>query len=216
VRVALALVVLVAAGVVYLHGPRLRQRVVFLRLQRDCLQYVAPPGTVAFSDDPEEAKVLLQRPDYCAVSIFETHPLSPQWQPPAGFIPPPATALPKTFDYPHSLFLHGLRTASGAEYLVSAHVWLNGDEEFHFVKIIVEVKRPVELFGSPESLVNVASGLHGFDLRRGDSIRFYFGEVSPVDPSRFRIPFEMNGQRGVVEGHLGEDGSVALTQTANP
>lgn len=42
-------------------------------------------------------------------------------------------------------------------------------------------------------------------------LRLYAGQADPIDPSRFTIPYEMNGERGVITGVLEDTGTVQLT-----
>jgi len=44
----------------------------------------------------------------------------------------------------------------------------------------------------------------------GNVLRFFGGQVDPADPSRFTIPYQVDGRDGVLQGRLKNDGVELL------
>ncbi len=51
-------------------------------------------------------------------------------------------------------------------------------------------------------------------LKATDLVRLYDGQPDPADESAFTIDYDLNGQRGTIDGKLGDDGAVTLTPRA--
>jgi hypothetical protein len=183
-------------------------RIQYLKLQRACMNYSAPPDQLMFTADPAEAKRLAAiGGEYHGVYV------PGHFDDVAGYQPLVLAKLRANILGPPSnlIFMHARRGASGDKRLVLITIdSTNGGTAFELFGCII---KPVGVFGS-ENLNWFASAEELFHPKK--SLRVFAGQVDPNDESKFTIPFEMDGTSGVVDGQLDIPGGIILKIRERP
>ena len=194
----------VIAAVAWRWGPPYARQLRYLYWQSRCMAFEAPADHVAYEEDPTRAAALLAGPGYQPANPIDRQ-VPAGTQPPVGFVPPPMLKLLKGWV---CMAFVGERTSAGGQkrlVVLGYQVQLqsNGDRTF-------------DLYGSGKTLATPRPGtqLEGsgvgvnFHLRAGDVLRVFWGQRHPREGDRFTIGYSLNGQSGVIDGKLLEDGKL--------
>jgi hypothetical protein len=184
--------------------------------QQECMLHRRPGMMVVYDDEPAGVERLVGTPGY-VLGRFSTDPKLRQ------FIALPAecwTNLTKLTD-PHDqrvripLFLHE-RVSGERRCLVGVSLEdRREDDEFITMTLGCYQMDPAcalsgsTMYCSEQRLV----------VRRDPSkcgIRFFSGSADPVDASRFSIPYEVDDERGVIQGALCGDEVIQLRMVSGP
>jgi hypothetical protein len=121
------------------------------------------------------------------------------------------------------LFLHGRRAKGGPERLVIVYGKLDSgrpdstdrkwepDELAYQLRWEAVVMVPAswsKSFGGTEELAGLASNL--WNIAVAKRVRLFNGQPDPADPSRFTIVYEVDAQRGTIEGRLDNDDNIKM------
>ncbi|HEV8606759.1 MAG TPA: hypothetical protein VGQ99_15395 [Tepidisphaeraceae bacterium] len=204
---AVAFAIIAALGALYFWRavPKLWQ---LSRLQRKCLAYTAPPDQVVYSEVPGDVATLPAT--------------SPQYSLIPSSNPPAVTLVPTCWtDFPL------WRTARGcAVVFLGERATGQGQKRLVCVIFTGWGGSPVSSFpGAPATgtptfdLISFSIGtlqippqsnywpsdrvVYSNTVPRSLHLRFFAGQPDPANQSRFTIPYELNGQRGTIEGRLG-------------
>lgn len=178
-------------------GPGWWKRAQFLRVERECMDYTAPPDLVMFTTDPDEGKRLAATAGYknprLALGVWYVPPLWKEY-PHGGWEPGPA-------------FLHRRSRPDGQERLVAIDMsgHLRGGALNFYVRLIVPAtwRRDTEV--KREGQPYLSMGLYG-----ADRVRVFAGQPDPDNPSHFTIGYTLNGVPGTIDGWLLDDDTVSL------
>src|SRR5262249_19014266 len=129
-----------------------------------------------------------------------------------GFVPPPLSALEN--GWVSTLFVHERTTPSGRKRLVVLFFQLqgrNGRELFLYGsgKIPATLVPGTALEGNP-------SHCGSLDLRQEDRLHIFWGQSDPDHGDHFTIGYELNDQRGTIDGWLKDDGQLDLRVRDGP
>ncbi len=216
------LILLICAGSIgtflFLHGKEsvreLRTRLAMRELQRQCMLHSASPEQIVYDDDQATLRAVKESDP--ALGYFKTHNI-PNARTHVGRAIKPLTEL-CNYDggYPMPLFLHGRADSSGYQHLVYVHFSGRHEDVANPTLILTSVSQaPITPFGYPDLFVRDYRVV--FPRQSNDTpVRFYAGQPNPVDPSRFVLNFEIQGQRGEIEGRLDDDRFVTLKLLSGP
>jgi hypothetical protein len=210
-------------------GPDTARRVRLVWVQSRCAGFEFSPRTVIFDTDPTAGAALLTDPsNYVAINDAQVWPLAGvARREPDCWVSlkdilfagrnfwPPGPAAPKAL-------VHRLRSISGEERLVAIIVapdlplgaTASPVYSTRGIGLVAAVVRPGGWNTSPRWDGNSKFLRAGFETAH--RLRFFAGELNPADPSRFTVPYEMDGQSGIVDGKLENDGNVSLTVRDGP
>ncbi len=186
--------------------------------ERQCLRHVTSPGTIAFTDDPDEASFCLAQRDYQPPQrpLFElpaSDPWVKKWKTPAFYNPLAARRLPLPSPLRTSqklsgvAFLHG-RRVNGSERLVAvcfdttAYGPAGVDVGLYAFTLV-----PSGLFQhqkAPRCRLSSAPFLFVATPTKG-RFRLEVGSPDPLDDSHFTIPYHYGDQSGLIDGWLRAD-----------
>jgi hypothetical protein len=157
---------------------------------------VLPPQTPVYEDDRVRAKKLQGRRGYAPVDCQ----LIEGYQTPIGYAPPKEQLAVWGDEYfPTTLFLHGVRVGSEERLvLVDAHINSNYPPEEGRTLVLWLRNKPFATSLKHSLLWDDSSS--DFRLAGTDVLRIFAGGIDPNNPAVFRIPYELNGQPGVIEG----------------
>jgi hypothetical protein len=169
----------------------------YLRAQQRCLDYSALKDQLVFEQGPG----------------VQNHPLPPRFQAvpywskghkpvggPIGFMPAAWEAVGG--ERPGIAFMHSRKTTSGIERLIIIAFSSMGDQRksnYGDVSTNEYVGRPAtsdlnsRIKWTEETTFCIFAS-------RDEHLRVFAGEPDPQDPSRFTIPYALDGSRGVIEG----------------
>lgn len=163
------------------------------------LVYAAAPGTLLYDDDSARRDP----------AVSTGTPVAP-WP---AVIPRPqeADALPSEWVGQSSvvLFMHGRQaSANTPPKLVIVLTHPRTDLQGYVSRVFWTASiRPTT---SDDDAAREETRNTSFALPEGTSLRVYAGEADKDNLSRFSIPYELAGERGVIHGQLQGDGSVRL------
>jgi hypothetical protein len=186
-----------------------RQRIAYyygqakaLRVQRDFLNFTAPPDRICFAEGDEVIADLLARPDYASAKSFETVAL---WWPP--LIAPRQVSLLFPYNQPSSgglVFSHERVTLSGKRRLLLVWIIPAGASPIPgAVSFSLEDFEPAT-WHTPLRLVSRAPiEIPHIKSRRleGKHLRVHAGQPDPADPSHFTIRYELDGVDYFLDGY---------------
>lgn len=219
--VACVAVMVAALGVVgwKRYGPRLQKRVQMLSLQRQCLAYQPPAGTVRYVQDGTDTAASQPWKRFFGMKplpiwgTFQERHVAPYGPLRSGGLQSQGT-----------LFLGERRSPAGNRRLVAVDLrvsWNNTNWTASVEKRAVVPgtlgTEPRETWGGPPAddlkttnLVGQRDVLFMFDWRQ--KVKLYAGRPDPADSSHFTIDYELDGRREVIDGWLRDDDAVELTQ----
>ncbi len=192
----------------YIYWPWIKQLGPRIYWERKCLNYRAPSGTISYSNDPADIAMLK------SVSGYETN--LPAWSSGPYVVAPNDTFQRLCGGQPGyqfaarpAIFLHGRRTPSGVQRLVAVQVSaMATPDQFNRLFLFPYVHHTVFGRSSPSGK---NSGQLEMFLAPTDRVRLYDGQPDPTDETHFTIDYDLNGQRGTVDGKLANDGTATLT-----
>jgi hypothetical protein len=204
------LLIAAAAYAGYERGPWLWRRARFLAVQRQCMEYTAPPDVVALETDPVEGQKLLD-----AGAGYRRHPRT-------GHVSRDVRCwnsypyLSEGLWQPGLLFLHRRTDSDGVERLVSVELEYDESGNFSFLPsaftpgtltwgpgVTHSGKSEDELFRFRFcDRLESHGGTDLGHLEACDRLRVFAGQPDPHDPSRFTVGYELNGVRGTLDGRL--------------
>jgi hypothetical protein len=172
-------------------GPPLWRNARAVYWQRQCMAYAARPGCVVYDEDVAQGRMA-------------TEVRVPAWDALYPFIkyagpPRPQRAV---------LFLHALRHPTAGVRLVEVELAHHNDE-VEELALRDFVPHPAALSEPPQARV-YENWLRLPGLRGARRLRFYAGRPDPADPSRFTIPYEIDGRAGALDGRLDDDGGIIV------
>jgi hypothetical protein len=206
IRVFWLIAVAVAASLLWRNAPPYARQIRYLYWQSRSMAFVAPPEHVAYEEDPTRAAALLGREGY-----QKTRPGAGQM--PVGFVPPPMNRLSRSWVC--MAFVGERRSRCGQKRLVvlgyQVHSQPGGG-------------RMLELYGSGKTLATFRPGTQvegsgwGIQLNLGptDVFRIFWGQRDPLAADRFTMRYEFNGQAGLIDGRLLENGVLELVVRDGP
>jgi hypothetical protein len=186
----------------------LSDQLAYLRYQRACLQFVDPPGTVVYEEDPDKsAKLLKASESYCRAPYLGTL-AGTDWNPVVRIFP---QELP--WDLPPSIcFIHS-RDSMVGERLVMVNMKLANREatgEGRVVTFYAQAFKLAGLFsGQRRFPAGTVTSMELPDLEPGDELRLFGGQPDPADRTAFTVRFEVNDRPGLLQGKLAPDGKTA-------
>ncbi|MGE5609027.1 MAG: hypothetical protein ACM359_07220 [Bacillota bacterium] len=192
-----------------------------LLVQRRCMHYLAPPGTVVFRQPAD-----LQSQDQAVKrSLASPAPVPTPWNNlrfKCTFPPGASTSFHGTSSSHGTLFLHQRTSPAGNTRLVIVDLNLAWAPRFTILYANKMVVQPASL-RSPPKLVwagNIPGDITVLDLvgRRqdllrppyGKEIKCLFGQPDPADASHFTIDILIDGQTHIIDGWLRDDDTVML------
>jgi hypothetical protein len=214
-----AVIAMVAVAVAVKWAPGAWRQGVMLYWQHRCLTYSAPADQVVYEEDSNTSSKLLVKPEYVAAASARGG------SPVAVFVPSCARSFGKFFRTAWMfgggravLFMHERRTTSGTRALAIVQHEPIDPAAVPFWPVLglssVSV-HPASVRGQPvpviPSLIAAAGGGLGFRNTPVEGLRFYAGQVDPMDESHFTIRYELIGGSGTIDGWLVDvDGAVKM------
>lgn len=222
VRLALLVGVLVILAVVGAlawkrYGPRLQKRMQMLSLQRSCLAYVPPTGTVLYAQDGTDTpasqpwKRFLSMKALPAWQTFQERHVEPHGPLQSGGLQSQGT-----------LFVGERRSPADNRRLVAVDLRMSWNNRNWYATVEKRAvvpgtlrTEPRETWGGPPAadltstnLVGQREDLFIFDWNR--KVKLFAGRPDPADPSHFTIDYELDGRHGTIDGWLRDDDAVDL------
>jgi hypothetical protein len=199
------------------YGPGLWKRSVMLHHQRGCLTYRAPADLVVYESSQPAANELLGRAGYVPLAITEPGSYGNPG-PVAAYVPAALRDFERsiggtvTSGATAVLFLHERRAKNGARRLIVVQRGaMNFTPFLTPFDLMVTVFDPAtfrkDLKVVPPSNAHLFVWNGPVSLVLSKDLRFYAGQADPADAARFTIRYSMEGQEGVVEGRLSDDGT---------
>jgi hypothetical protein len=211
-------VVAAVAWIGWTWGPAAYHHAEYLHLQKECMEWDPPEGTVVFEHDPIKAAALLTTPNYDPIPGNVSRNLHQLGFPPVQLAmhkrPEAAQILPTTLIRAgnYILFMHRRRTPAGRDRLVllplrvgegSADGYSLGVRKpFVFDPAPFWPQRPIQALGDAANATGWGSGqtyeIFGHWNRDPTSapvaprshIRFYAGHPDPADASHFTMRYD--------------------------
>jgi hypothetical protein len=181
--------------------PAIRRTALQLYWERQCRNYSVPSGTITYSDDPQDVSKLAGTAGYVTGGYQGLGSGSFVLAPNQTFLNlVSAQAGRKTLVAP-SVFLHGRQTPSGSARLVAVQLGkLPPPDPYNrlFFDAYVHHRR------------SASSGQLEMCLAAGDRVRIYEGQPDSADATHFTIDYDLNGQRGTIDGNLDDNGFVTF------
>lgn len=213
-------------------GPPTFDRLRLLWVQRQCANFDFAQGTVIYdSNQSSAAGLLADAGNYVPlddISIWPSHGVArrepPAWTslktllfPSQGFWPP-GPAAPKAL-------VHRLRNRKGAERLVAVILSPESpnrpgsttpfnNSSGHEIGIVSAIIRPGDWHAAPQWEGNGTFFRPGFE--RAKHVRVFAAALDPADPAHFTVDYEMDGQRGTIDGTFQDDGDVTYKIRSGP
>ena len=203
-RILFVLVLTIAVLAAKRYGPQAWRKSSELYWQRWCLNYVGPA----------DAGPPMRTPDRF-LRLFEPRRGHGFWR-------------DEDYSDRQMLFLHGRRARGGPERLVivygeldsgrpprSERVW-QPEEQLFWLLCRAHV---MSLASCSESFPGDSEGAvssKDWSIAVAKRVRLFNGQPDPADPSRFTIIYEVDGQRGSIEGRLNSDDTVRLRIVDGP
>lgn len=204
-RIALVTVVAAVALAAVQYRAPLINRVRRAYWERQCLARVDPGGTVVWEEDPISAKQLLAAGRHRAVYQSTTCPVVYDFQPWREY-----SQTPPTFPT-DAVFCHRRQATGGVPRLVVVgHVLEPGGV------ILSTVIEPGGLWGTPRDCVPELGAYRVLHRPSDSRLQLLAGRVDPTDPSRFVLPYRMDGEGGEIEGRLMPDDTVRFRVRTGP
>jgi hypothetical protein len=235
IAVWLALFLLVLALGMFVAGyarPWVEHRL-YLRAQQRCLDYIAPKDQLVFEQGPGVRNRPLP-PRFHTAWSYEGQPDGGHA---IGFMPVPWEAITRDRPamsgrggtQPGVLFMRSRKTQSGVERLIVIALSCMPERDADACGNV----QTSEYIGRTatsdlRSWITWTEETHfGLFLSPTDHLRVFAGQPDPQDSSRFTIPYELNGARGVIEGQfvdpvldrhlsMGEDWCIELRVISGP
>lgn len=206
-RGGLVLVIIAATILAVVYSWKFALRLRRAQLQQQCLEYTAPREQLIYTEDASEAGRLLGS---------GAHYLDTRTG--AAFLPPPAARFFAGERPAGYAFLHGRRLSGQDERLVSVRVWIwhtSSSTRTVWLESLVQPKIELAVPRGGPGLLPAARSL-ALPLREDDTLRLYAGQPDPADLSHFTITYDLNGQRGTIDGWLKPDDTVTLDVRDGP
>jgi hypothetical protein len=208
-------------------GPTTYDRCRLLWVQRQCADFEFPAGAVVYDSDQQAGKALLaDSANYVALddtSIWPTAAVARReprcWTSlklilfPGQSFWPPGPAAPKAL-------VRRLRNRQGSERLVAVIVspefpgGPTNAEPSRGVGLIAAIIRPGDWHALPQWDGNGTFFKPGFEKAR--RLRVFAATADPADPAHFTLDYEMDGQRGTIDGTFQDDGDVTFKIRSGP
>lgn len=213
-KIILWAVIACVVGAVAIYWEPVRRKSKVLYHQRHCLDYSLPQTQVVYEEDPAAMGKLL-----AMGKNFETLVPMHQWSHQAVVNRPECWRLYAKAGFrwgviPDApiLFLHELQNKAGMKRLVC--VWLSCKARFD---VETEVIEPAGFTTPPAVVSQVQPPIVGWfpapdNQQRNGIMRFYCGQVSAADPSRFTINYEWDSKKGSVSGRLSDEGNKVILE----
>jgi len=207
----IALVAVVVLG--WQFGPRAFRQARLLYVQRQCLSYAGPSDRVVYDENSDSTADRLKQAGYSPLPA-RTGPVAVYIAPPLKGMTPVLTSSGIAGPKPGrgaTVFMHEMRNAAGQRRLVLVErLPLSGmappfDYAFSLDVFMFE---PGNWTKSP----TFVGHLNGFDWNGPTSypstkgLRFYAGQIDPVDAGHFVIRYDLDGGSGVIDGWLNAAG----------
>lgn len=221
-RIALRVFVLLLIGAVgvaaWKIGPAALEHEKYLSLQRQCMEWSVPPGTVAIELESTRVSQLLADPEYLPLPATLTKSLSDRKFPAATFamrrMPAVGQILPFPVDGPSPyagiVFMHRLHSPGGHERLVvvasrvgpaiNDGFWWDFSEPIVMIpapvwppeklKLTGEAARPPSGRGPLFTTYGAWDRKNDQEVRHISNLRIYAGQADPDDTSHFSIRYE--------------------------
>ena len=195
--------------------------------QDRCLRYVAPADLVVYESEQGAAGVLLKRPGYLPLTVV-TSEGSGSLGPVAAHVPGALRDLDQAIapggggTRAAVVFLGELRARNGARRLVIVQRGVASYapllEVFGLMVTVFEpatMRRDLRVVPPSDAKMVIWNG--PVLLLMEKDLRFYAGQRVEGQPDRFTIRYSMEGQEGMVEGRLSDDGTdVTLEIKSGP
>jgi hypothetical protein len=185
----------------------------YLRRQRQCMGYVAPPAdSVAYEEVPDRREELLRTGRYRLPATLSTNlpPQQAEWYPYETLAPAPWRSLGLGMSGYGVAFLHARTSGAGLERLVAVVPSANFAEVPELGRGAVGHR--VSLTGLTYvpagrqigARIGKPVGLHSITILLSPSQRFrlYTGEADPADPAHFTMKYDVDGVLGTIDGRL--------------
>jgi hypothetical protein len=194
---------------------RIDKTIEFWYLQRQCLVHSLPVDWVVYEEDEHAGNLLLAADRHykrTSVPVRFKLPQSPTLNP-IVYVFPPLEHL----DYSPEegvVFVHGLASGDCTR-LVAVRLWVNGypDGRRDLMFSVASVE-PKPLWGSPGLGDFVWIDRVSLPLVANERCRVFAGQVAHGNPSSFSITCEVDGQKIILGGSLGEDGRVSFLRAS--
>lgn len=214
-------------------GPTTYERSRLLWVQRQCGNFDFPTGAVIYDSDQRAGNALLaDSANYVPLddtSIWATPAVGRRepgcWKSLKSILFPGQNFWPPGPSAPKAL-VHLLRNRQGAERLVAIIVspespmrpGSNADPSTPLVPrdigLVSAIIRPGDWHALPQWDGNGSFFKAGFEKAR--RLRIFAGVADPADPAHFTLDYEMDGQRGTIDGRFQDDGDVGFTIRSGP
>lgn len=195
-------------------GPAAYTHAEYLYWQRQCMEWAAPVGTVAYEDNPSGATALLKSPDYKPMPLETAAYLEGSGYnvPAVAILQAPAAArvLPAGALHDGIVFMHRLRSPAGNARLVviRSRLWKCGRNGYTvqlFFPLVLKPApywpfEPAEIVGDPSQAILSDFWMTTPKPEWGDlgntaapyapTLRLFAGQVDPNDSSHFTIAYE--------------------------
>jgi hypothetical protein len=222
-RVALTLLVAVAAIAGINWGPALYRQASYLYWQRQCMKTREPDDRLVFESDPVLAARMVAgdgRYHFPVRTLFERQGPPRGWGPPAYYRPSAfeRAAIPHSIGVDGVAFLRGIRPPGETERLAVCLIGCGPTEVDGRYLCVISMSLWALASWKPGSVVtggrNSSSVLVW--VLRGERLRIYAGQLDPADASHVTIPYEINGVRGTIDGRIAASGIPELTIRDGP
>jgi hypothetical protein len=211
-RAVVALIVLVGGIALWRVGPPCFRQARYVYWQSQCMSFTKPADFVAYEEAVTRASALLSHAGYQVVT--------PAGAPGAvGFIPPPLARLKS--GWVSMAFVHGRTTPSGRRRLVvlgyqfEGQILHSGTLTGRVMRIYGSGKVPATLLPGSE-VQGYAHNRLVLPLQPSDQLRLFWGQPDPDHADHFTVGYDLNGQRGTIDGWLKDDGQLDLKVRDGP
>jgi len=199
---AVAAAIFVVSG--YFWVPIVRDRLMLLHFQRQCMNYTAPATQVIFTNDLFDLANVSPRSDYSIWSdgsaLLKTAQITHSWDRFAG-------GLSRLFTL---AFCHRLQSPAGHDRIVFVTFTPPPPAGLGYaVGFDSEVFVPGSLFAAPEFRL---TGSTLSVVRPHGTFTIYAGQIDPADPSHFTIIYRHGNQDSVIDGWLNDDDTVSMQE----
>jgi hypothetical protein len=221
-RAVVGLIVLVGGISLWRVGPPFLRQARYVYWQSRCMDFTEPADFVAYEEDQSRAAALLQRPGYQRVVAPVGLPTA--WA--VGFVPPPLTQLQPMARpgrwWTEMVFVHARTTpATRRQRLVVLGYKIESNSNLGRRA----GGRVLQLYGSGKLTASLIPGseIEGVAHRKlclvldgKDVLRIFWGQPDPDHADHFTIGYELNDQRGTIDGWLKDDGQLDLKVRDGP
>jgi hypothetical protein len=216
-RFLYAVMLLAAGAALWRAGPPFARQVRYVYWQSRCMSFTAPVGMVAYEEDTTRAPTLLVHPGYAKVMASRGSGATGF----TGFTPPPLAALGTGSVAGQCAPFLGERTTPGTRRgrlaLVSCAPlsYGGGGRAGRIVEMTGAGLVPATLLPGSEGSLQTRARLH-FVLRSDHVLRVFCGQSDPAHADHLTIKYELDGQPGMIDGWLKDDGRVELKVRDGP